>query len=46
MSAIEHRMIHEGSNDERLTDFGTTSFVPTLVTLKSLPNPTVLLQSG
>ena len=38
---VKQRMIPGGSNDERLTDVGTTSFVPTSVTLSSLLPPMV-----
>ena len=41
---VEQRMISGGSNDKRLTDadsIGTTSFVPTSVSLLSLLPPTV-----
>ena len=42
---VEQRMIPGGSNVERLTDVGTTSVVPTSVSLSSLLPPTVSLQS-
>ena len=41
---VEQRMI-PGGNNERPTDVGTTSFVPTLVSLSLLLPPTVSLHS-
>ena len=45
LTRVEQRMISGGSNDERLTDVGTTSFVPTSVSPLSLLPPTVPLHS-
>ena len=42
---IEHRMVPRGSNNKRLTDVGTISFVPTLVSLSLFLPPTVSLHS-
>ena len=36
-NTIEQRMIAGGSNNERLSNVGTTSFVPTSVSLSLLP---------
>ena len=35
-NTVEQRMAPRGSNDDRLTDTGTTSFVPTMVSFLSL----------